>query len=162
MVHLISANVLYLASVLELFTNTFVTLSVTLLSLSQKNPLTFGDDKRFLEEIHTTIGRIFAIVPTAGSLFYPMLYKALPHKRFASQKHLDFMQQLLHLTTYQPLATMRMVDMVMERCLEIDVDIVIEDSGKPPCAVLVCCACVLLHVRGAVCQWCVFWCVVGC
>ena len=58
-----------------------------------------------------------------------MLISCFPHKRFSKGILSEYVAQVLRVTEYLPSMQESVLDLVVGRCLEIDVEIVIEDTG---------------------------------
>lgn len=144
-IQLVSANILYLSSILELFAQTFRNISRILSSekgtIFPRRPFfpqancsfhvyIVKVSSEFVDALHETVQKMLSMVPTATSVFLPILYRHLPHKRFDKQMLVDYVSQLLRILDYSHLCQHRILEMIIERCLELDVDIVIEDSGE--------------------------------
>lgn len=98
--------------------------------------LSFGSDSHLsegsdgLELCHRTIQvMLFQIIPTGISKLFPTLERAFPHKRFDLHVLRDYVAQLLLICEYLPMCEFDILDLITCRCLEIDVEIVIEDGG---------------------------------
>ena len=72
---------------------------------------------------------IVSIAPTAESELFPILSAYFPHKRFDVIVQRQYTQQILRVCEYIPTLRSETLDLILSRCLEIDVEIVIEDSG---------------------------------
>ena len=59
-----------------------------------------------------------------------VLESHFPHKRFSQKNLTDYVTHLLHICKYFPIIQSRIIDLIVSRSLEIDVEIVIEDSGE--------------------------------
>jgi hypothetical protein len=53
-----------------------------------------------------------------------------PHKRFSRNVQTEYIAQLLVICGYEPSLQARVLQLVVTKCLEMDVEIVIEDSGE--------------------------------
>ncbi|RYG63056.1 hypothetical protein EON64_16695, partial [archaeon] len=120
LVHFVSVNALHLPNALELFVNRFRSIRAT---LSSDNPSQI--DKGFLDTIHETIRRLCILTPTAPTLLLSILYKEFPHKRLDPATITDYVAQVLRLLEARPELLSRGLDMITERCLDMDVDIII-------------------------------------
>lgn len=79
--------------------------------------------------IHRALRGILVQVPTGRSVLYPILCEHFPHKRFSRTVQTDYTAQLLNICTYEPMLQAKVLELIIMKCLEMDVEIVIEDSG---------------------------------
>lgn len=82
-----------------------------------------------LHHIHKTIRGILNLAPTSHSHLFPILEELFPHKRFNLNVQKNFVSQLLLICEYIPSIQHQILDLLVSKCLEMDVEIVIEDSG---------------------------------
>jgi len=80
--------------------------------------------------IHKAIRRVMDLVPTGRGVLFPILSDFFPHKRFDRVIQTAYVRQLLHICSYEPLLQHRILDLIVKKCLEMDVEIVIDDSGE--------------------------------
>ena len=85
-------------------------------------------DRRNL--IHRAIKAILAQVPTGRSVLFPILSEFFPHKRFSRNVQTEYTSQLLQMCKYEPMLQARILELIVAKCLEMDVEIVIEESGE--------------------------------
>jgi len=85
-------------------------------------------DRRNL--IHRAIKAILAQVPTGRSVLFPILSEFFPHKRFSRNVQTEYTAQLLEMCKYEPMLQARILELIVSKCLEMDVEIVIEESGE--------------------------------
>ena len=64
------------------------------------------------------------------SFYYLVLQNTFPHKRFSEGVHKEYVTQILHICSYFPMLQERILNLIITRCLEIDVEIIIEDTGE--------------------------------
>jgi hypothetical protein len=81
------------------------------------------------EHIHRTIQNIFRLAPTSMLEIHPILVENFPHKRHSVHLQQEYVTQLLLLCESFPQLQGRIVELIFSKCLELDVDIVIEDTG---------------------------------
>ena len=62
--------------------------------------------------------------------FFSVLEATFPHKRFSEGVHREYVTQILHICSYFPMLQERILNLIVTRCLEIDVEIIIEDTGE--------------------------------
>lgn len=97
-----------------------------------EQPLTdeyLNELKQRQEYIHRTIHSIFRLAPTAILEIHPILVENFPHKRLNLHVQQEYVTQLLFLSQSFPQLQGRIIELIFSKCLELDVDIVIEDSG---------------------------------
>lgn len=80
--------------------------------------------------IHKAIRRVMDLVPTGRGVLFPILSDFFPHKRFDRVIQTAYVRQLLHICSYESLLQHRILDLIVKKCLEMDVEIVIDDSGE--------------------------------
>jgi RNA polymerase I-specific transcription initiation factor RRN3 len=84
--------------------------------------------------IHRSIQNIVHIVPTAQLELFPLCQEYFPHKRHHALIQTEYISQLLTLCVHFPSLQLKIFDVIVAKCLEVDVEIVIEESGD----VLIC------------------------
>ena len=92
------------------------------------NPTATATERR--GHIHRTIGNVVKLAPTALFELFPVLSDFFPHKRHPLHVHVEYVSQLLQLCETFPSLQQKVLDLILRRGLEMDVDIVIEDSGE--------------------------------
>lgn len=80
--------------------------------------------------IHRAIRGILTQVPTGRSVLFPILSEFFPHKRFSRNVQVEYTTQLLHICQYEPMLQAKVLELIIAKCLEMDVEIVIEESGE--------------------------------
>lgn len=80
--------------------------------------------------IHRAIRNIILHVPTGRSVLYPILVEYFPHKRFSRNVQTEYVTQLLYICSYEPMLQANILELIFTKCLEMDVEIVIEDTGE--------------------------------
>eukprot|EP01034_Spumella_vulgaris_P034798 gene34797-42918_t len=79
--------------------------------------------------IHLAMKAIMVQVPTGHSVLFPILSTTFPHKRFSRNVQTDYVSQLLVICEYYPMIQPKILELIVHKCMEMDVEIVIEDSG---------------------------------
>ena len=79
--------------------------------------------------IHQMLQKILQLAPTCQSQLFPILQDHFPHKRFEVTVQTEYISQLLRICEYVPIIQYQVLDLIVGKCLELDVEIVIEDSG---------------------------------
>ena len=82
------------------------------------------------DRIHKTLQGLVRLAPTGQAELHPVLEACFPHKRFSKGILSEYVAQILLVTEYLPSMQESVLDLVVSRCLEIDVEIVIEDTGE--------------------------------
>jgi RNA polymerase I-specific transcription initiation factor RRN3 len=90
----------------------------------------FLELKQRQEFLHRTIQIIFRLAPGAMLEIHPILVDNFPHKRLSCHVQQEYVTQLLLLCESFPQLQGRIIELIFTKCLELDVDIVIEDSGE--------------------------------
>ncbi len=79
--------------------------------------------------IHSTLRIIVQIAPTSLFELYPILVDYFPHKRHALVLQSEYTTQLLVLCNQWQSLQHKILDLIISKCIEIDVEIIIEDTG---------------------------------
>lgn len=96
-------------------------------------PLMEAHTENFLARayrIHRAIHSIIHLAPAGQAKLASVLVSKYPHKRFSKGILGSYIAQLLYICEYLPAIQQRILDTVMGNALELDVEIVIEDSGE--------------------------------
>ncbi len=120
---IVSSNVLFLVTVFEVL----VTHLLPSNQLTMLQPTSHPHSHQHF--IHEALRRVISLAPTGQSELFPILEKYYPHKRFPAATQTEYVTQLLRICEYQPSLQHRVLDLIVSRCLEMDVEIVIEESG---------------------------------
>lgn len=80
--------------------------------------------------IHYAIYSISCLVPTGQLEIVNILEQQFPHKRFNENTQKQYVFNALKICEYLPQLQERILDLIVSKCLEIDVEIVIEDTGE--------------------------------
>jgi len=80
--------------------------------------------------IHRAIHALIHLVPSGQAKLMGVLSSKFPHKRFSKEIIAFYVAQVLYVCEYLPAVQPRVLDLVVEHALEMDVEIVIEDSGE--------------------------------
>lgn len=70
------------------------------------------------------------LVPSGQRKLFKILAESFPHKRFGKEIIATYVSQLLYMCEYIPSIQPMILDLVLQRALELDVEIIIEDSGE--------------------------------
>ncbi len=80
--------------------------------------------------IHRAIISLIHLAPSGQAKLMNVLEEKFPHKRFSDGIISFYVAQVFYICEYLPALQQRVLDMVIQHALEIDVEIVIEDSGE--------------------------------
>ena len=116
--HLISANSIYLIPTLKMIVK-----NLTLLPSSADNNV------ELKHILHEALRLSISMVPTGLNEIPPILQSNFPYKRQPVENIVGYVEELLFICEYLPVLQLKVMDLIIEKCLEIDVEIVIEDSG---------------------------------
>ena len=73
--------------------------------------------------LHATLLNICRCVPSASSALFPFLLDAYPHKSHAVTAHKVFLKNLLRISEYCPELRDRILETIVDRLIQIDVEI---------------------------------------
>jgi len=126
---LISADAVFLIQSLRIVVKGFL---IKLPTESQGMPI--GEVHRIFREkrmrLHQCLRNMITMVPTGQAELLPILAANFPYKRSGQEATVSYVTQVLHVCEYLPLLQPKLLELVIEKCLEIDVEIVIEDTGE--------------------------------
>lgn len=88
----------------------------------------FNEFKHY--NVHRTLKTLLSLVPTSQSQLFNIIETHFPHRRFDISIQVSFTNHLLHICEYIPTRLYHLFNLIISKCLEIDVEIVIEDSGN--------------------------------
>jgi RNA polymerase I-specific transcription initiation factor RRN3 len=81
-------------------------------------------------KLHTTMAKIVHLVPKGKAELYSILASTFPYKLAPVQRQVVFIQQcLLSITNYLTTSHANFLELWLDKCLEMDVEIRIEDDG---------------------------------
>lgn len=81
--------------------------------------------------IHETLRVVLKLVPAGLSELFPALRDIFPHRRIEGPGSIvPYARQLLLIADYLPNLRDKILGLIVERCLEIDVEIKIDESGE--------------------------------
>lgn len=86
--------------------------------------------KQNMGRIHRCIKSLLTTVPTGQCELFPILASTFPHKRFDLHILESYVSELFSICEYFPGIEENILNLVISRCLEIDVEIVIEETGE--------------------------------
>lgn len=75
---------------------------------------------------HTLLEHLLNLVPTLPSSLAPLLVRNFPHKRQPQAAHVAYIRNLLHVTEYCSELSERVLGLIVDRALMVDVEIQVE------------------------------------
>ncbi|KAI0751039.1 RNA polymerase I-specific transcription initiation factor RRN3 [Daedaleopsis nitida] len=90
---------------------------------SSSKPLT---RRLVYDRIHYLLRHLIALVPTCPSTLHPSLSRHFPHKRQNQTTQVTYIRNLLRVTEYCPEIADRILALVIDRAIQIDVEIQVE------------------------------------
>lgn len=115
---IVSANTVFLVPSLKLFVSSFIVVS------------TVHDVKAIHSQVHGALESILVLIPNGRSEIFSILTATFPHQRFPKNILCQYVQQLLTICNYVPVLQQRIIGLIISKCLQLDVEIVIEDTGE--------------------------------
>ena len=130
--HMVSANSLLLVPALQLLVKSFLFNQRALVEqgglpvfncfLDRPNDL-YG-------LLHRSIRCLLSICPSGQSELFPILESHFPFIKDSSHEHSLYVSHLLIVCQYLPIQQSKLLELIIMKCIEIDVEIHIEDSGE--------------------------------
>ena len=91
-------------------------------------------DKRYSAlrnaRLHATLHKLLDLVPKGRSEIYPLMASSFPFKLAPISRQVSYMKQCLIVVKYVPTIHQQFLEMAMDKCLEIDVEIRLGKDGK--------------------------------
>jgi hypothetical protein len=81
-----------------------------------------------MSSVHRTLQGLMTLVPTGQAELFVVIEKLYPHKRWDKDVQTYFITQLLQICEYLPVMQPRILDIIIKKSLEIDVEIVVEEG----------------------------------
>ncbi len=78
---------------------------------------------------HRSLAAVLTLAPSGISKLFSVLSRQYPHKRLPPMVQEGYCRQLLSVAAYVPLIESRVLHLIVQRALEIDVEIKITDTG---------------------------------
>ena len=149
--HLVNSNSVYLIPSLRMLiksftqidinnnddtTNTTTTNNNTNINQNNNNENNIYTNNKTIQisskhtRIHRTLQSLITSVPTGQSELFTVLEDNFPFKKHDENIQSQYLSQLFCICDYLPSMQQRILDLITRKCLEIDVEIVIEDSGN--------------------------------
>jgi len=123
--HLISANSVYFIPALQLVVKSLVNLSSF---VPEKSSGAIADEVRSI--LHRTLRHAVTLVPTGIVEVIPVLSFNFPFRRQSAETISGYVAELLQICEYMPVLQIKILELIVDKCLEIDVEIIVEDSGE--------------------------------
>ena len=89
-----------------------------------------NERKNYYKRLHHALNYLLITVPTGRIELFPVLSQNYPHKRFELPILQSYSSELLQIVEYFPGCLEGVLDLLLMKCLELDVEIVIEDNGE--------------------------------
>jgi hypothetical protein len=118
--HLISANSVYFIPTIQMVVRSMVVVS--------SSTGVASDEVRAI--LHRMLKNAVILVPTGIVEVLPVLASNFPFRRQSAEIISGYCSELLKICDYMPVMQTRILELIIDKCLEIDVEIVIEDSGE--------------------------------
>ena len=125
---IVSSNVTFLAPVLQVLVKSFK-LITDLQNSADLSTNTIDESIANLARVHRLIQNLLLTVPTGQTELFPILSAGFPHRRFDQKIILAYVDNLYKICDYFPGCKENLLDLIVRQALEIDVEIVIEDTG---------------------------------
>lgn len=81
------------------------------------------------ERIHQTLNQLLILAPSGLMDLPTILTDHFPHRRYAETTLTDYVHQLLIISCTWPTLQYKLFELIVSKSLEIDVEILVEDSG---------------------------------
>jgi RNA polymerase I-specific transcription initiation factor RRN3 len=81
-------------------------------------------DAVLFQQIHVALRKILVLIPSGPSVLLPLLTQALPHKSAPIELILFYVKSLLHLSSYSPILSNELINLIVHLIVQIDVTIV--------------------------------------
>lgn len=119
--YLISAQPAYLSSVTSSLVNYWTGKVTSTVAISTKL-----SSQEMQDRTHVALEYLLSLVPTAPSNLFPIFVKAFPHKSQRLDEQTTYLMNLLRMIGYAPALRNRILGVVIDRILQIDVEIQVE------------------------------------
>jgi hypothetical protein len=131
-INIITVNATFLSSAFKLLVKSFIPDAIPASFNTNNDPNYSSSSSRseLLKYIHFTIQKLLSQVPTGIAELSKILEEFFPHKRFSLMIQTEYISSLLEIASYLPVLQSRILDIVLVKCLEIDVEIMIDDNGE--------------------------------
>mmetsp|Transcript_6410 Transcript_6410/g.6618 ORF Transcript_6410/g.6618 Transcript_6410/m.6618 type:complete len:835 (-) Transcript_6410:70-2574(-) len=117
---IVSANTVFLVPTLKMLIRCLGT---------DKGENTEIDRDERVSRLHSFMKSILTLVPSGKAELIPIISDNFPHRRFPVSTLTNYVTQIFRICEYAPALQARLLGLVISHCLEIDVEIAIEDTG---------------------------------
>ncbi|KAG7346845.1 RNA polymerase I specific transcription initiation factor RRN3 [Nitzschia inconspicua] len=117
---------LLLAMVSAKSTHVLPILSATWKVLTKHGPI---DDERLSHRLHSMIFNVLRLVPKSTSDLFPIMSTGFPFYSWNKEFLVWYVKQCFQVLEYLPSIRQRLLELIIDKCLEIDVNIFIKDNG---------------------------------
>ena len=97
--------------------------------LREEDPDIVSQRSRRFAMVHEAVRRCLELTPSGAGQLVEILTSDFPHRAFAGGILRGYTEQVLQVCKYAPTLQATLLELLMDRCLEIDVEIKINDSG---------------------------------
>ncbi len=80
--------------------------------------------------LHGSLRKVLQLVPKGNSEIYPVIASSFPFKLAPMSKQVNYMKQSLIVLRYVPSMQRQFLELCVDKCLEIDVEIQVADNGS--------------------------------
>ena len=134
----ISANSLFLLPTFQMVIKSLVNIPNTYglvpsanSTITSNPPLCMQQPQQQLVELlHDSLRYVITTVPTGLPELLPVLTSNFPYKKQAVEILINYVKELLCICEYLSVLQPRILELIIQKCLEIDVEIYIEDTGE--------------------------------
>lgn len=89
--------------------------------MDEKTELSDIDRDTSLDAIHATLKTLLHAHPTSASVLRNVVCDRFPHKVFLTAVQASYVKQVLHMTTYIPSLRKDVLELIIDRIVQIDV-----------------------------------------
>jgi RNA polymerase I-specific transcription initiation factor RRN3 len=82
------------------------------------------------KSVHIAFEKVLRLVPAASHMLFECMYHHFPHKRLETSFQLSYLNNILQLTNYAPGLQERVLGLIVEKLVAIDVEIKLDDSEE--------------------------------
>lgn len=124
MVNLVSYNGCYIAPCFEILVKIFLPKKI-----EKKSGAVYDMDttNKLAELAHATLHKIISLVPLSTTCLYGVLKDNFPHKRLDAEVQYAYLRNMLVVTQYCPSLIDPLLSLAIDRLIQLDVDIKLED-----------------------------------
>jgi hypothetical protein len=137
LIELVSANGCFLAASIKLLVHNFwyATDINTNVSSVEKREVTGRNGRINMEQhsnvgivLHVTIYTLFEYVPLGKQILLPIIRKRFPHQSIDIKSQANYFTHILHMTRYFKEDLRSILNLVVERMIKLDVEIIVDDA----------------------------------